>query len=119
MIPRPYTERIERIELALEVAGGDTANVANEVAIDVIGMGLVLSERAVEVDLINPHRPELANEDFSLIYEVIAPVVIPLIRTILRPQTSEEARRSENVASWSPGGRRPRSSKGGMDIERE
>ena len=85
MIPRPYTERIERIELALEVAGGDTANVANEVAIDVIGMGLVLSERAVEVDLINPHRPALANEDFSLIYEVIAPVVIPLIRTILRP----------------------------------
>ena len=55
----------------------ELSEVADEVAIDVVGVWLVLNEGAVEVDLGDANLPELAHEDLCLIREMLPPGGIP------------------------------------------
>ncbi len=73
-IPGPNLERIEQIQLTLELAGLQPIQLAHEVTIDVVRSSFVLNKRAVSEYLGYANLPELLHEYFELINEVSSPL---------------------------------------------
>ena len=92
-VPGPDAVGVKRVERALELAGGQATDVDGEVAVDIVGVRLVLDERAIEEDVGDADGPELADEGLGLVDEVGAPVLVPLLGTAGRAE--DEGRSAE------------------------
>lgn len=51
-------------------------DIADEVSVEVVGMGLRFDEQTVEVDLLDPHLPELLKEDFGSLDQTLVRVPV-------------------------------------------
>ncbi len=76
-IPGPDPERVEQVQPVLEPTARQIGQVADEVAVDVVRVRLVLDERAVDEDVRDPHLPELTDEDREMVDEPFPPASIP------------------------------------------
>src|SRR5262245_28898647 len=91
-IPGPNLVVIQEVETALEVATGQLAQLAHEVAVDIVRVVLVLDERSVDEDVANAHLPELSHHDFEIVDEQRAPGSVPAV--VAGARTLDQRRRS-------------------------
>jgi hypothetical protein len=66
-----------RIEIAFQIARREIAKIALEITIDVMGMILVLDERAINVDRITTNVPELLDKNAKVPHELGSPCAVP------------------------------------------
>jgi hypothetical protein len=78
MIPGPGFVRVERVEFGLQVPGCYAPDVGVEVAVNVVGMLFGFDEGAVEVDFRDSDLPELLDQQFCLVDQVLAPGSVEL-----------------------------------------
>lgn len=64
-VPGPDLVRIEGVEALRDVT--ERRCVAGEVAVDVVGVNLVLNERAVQDNLVNSYLPQLPHKNLRLV----------------------------------------------------
>ena len=76
-VPSPNLMRIEQVQLACEFPTRQRLQRANEIAVNVIRMVLLLDEGAVGKDLGHTHGPELLGHDLEIVDEELPPRGIP------------------------------------------
>lgn len=64
---------VEQVELTLELARGQPAQLADEVAVDVVRVILVLHERTIDEDLGDADGGELTRQDPEVVDELGTP----------------------------------------------
>jgi hypothetical protein len=75
-VPRPNLMRIEQVQLACEFATRQRLHRADEIAVNVIRMVLLLDEGAVGKDLSHTHVPELLGHGLEIVDEEIPPTCV-------------------------------------------
>lgn len=90
-VPRPHLVLVEEVEVALQIAGREVAQLADEVAVDVVRMHFVFDERPVDEDVGHADANELIDEDGEVVDELAAPRRVPARQG--RRRTDDEHRR--------------------------
>ncbi len=79
-IPCPYLEWVEQVQPPRQIPRGQLIQAADEIAVNIVRMVLILGEGTVCVDFADADLPELLREDLEVIDQPVAPAAVSRAR---------------------------------------
>lgn len=76
-VPRPHLVRVTCVQVSFQVSRCEITHVALKIAVDVMGMVLILDERAIDIDGVAADLPQLVDEHAKVPHKLGTPETVP------------------------------------------